>query len=168
MDINNRCNRIFPFFSPLHSELSPSHRVIDIFSDQLVFNLHSKQNGNKSHAQQLNNMIIRTLNFSSTAIIVTDTSIKNNIATSILHIHIFNNPITKTVHHIAYVTSTEAELFTIRYSINQALNQDGISKIIIVTNSIHMAKKIFDPSLHSFQVYSVAILAELWKFFLQH
>jgi len=60
------------------------------------------------------------------------------------------------------------KLFAIRCGINQASNQDGISKIIIITDFIHMAKKIFDSSLHLFQVHLVVILAELRKFFLQH
>ena len=113
-------------------------------------------------------MIIKLSNSPSTAIIVTNASIKNNIATSILHTHIYNNPTTKTVHHVVHITSTEAELFAIRCGINQALNHGGISKIIVITDSIHTAKKICDPSLHPFQVHSVAILTELWKFFLQH
>jgi len=104
----------------------------------------------------------------STTIIVTDASIKNDIATFILHIHTYNNPIAKTVYHVVHITSTEAELFAIRCSINQASNCDGISKIIVVTNSIHVAKRIFNLSLHPFQVHSVAILAELQKFFLRH
>ena len=161
VDMDNRFNRIFPSFTPLHSELSPGHRVIDNFSDQLVFNLHGKQNGNKTCTQQLDNTIIKLLNSFSTTIVVTDASIKNNIATSISHMHIYNNSIAKTVYYVIYVTSTKAELFAIRCGINQASNHNGISKIIVITNSIHAAKKIFNPSLHSFQVHSVAILTEL-------
>ena len=161
VDTDNKFNGIFPSFTPLHSELSPSHRVIDNFSDQLVFNLHSKQNSNKTHTQQLNNMIIELSNSPFTTIVVIDTSIKNNIATSISHMYTYNNPISKTVHHVVHITSTEAELFAIRCGINQASNHDSISKIIIVTNSIHVAKKIFDFSLHPFQVYLVAIFAEV-------
>ena len=168
VDMDNRFNGIFPSFSPLHSELSPGHRVINNFSDQLVFNLHSKQNGDKACSQQLDNMIIESSNSPSTAIVVTDASIKNNIAISILHIHTYNNPIVKTIYHVVHITSTKAELFAIRCSINQASNHNGISKIIIITSSIHAAKKIFDFSLHPFQIHSVAILAELWKFFLWH
>jgi len=111
-------------------------------------------------------MIIESSNSSSTAIVVIDTSIKNNITISILYMHTYNNPIVKTVHHAVHVTSTEAELFAIKYSINQASNRNSISKIIIITNFIYAAKKIFNPSLHPFQIHSVAILAELQKFFL--
>jgi len=66
---------------------------------------------------------------------------------------------------VAFVTSVEAELFTIRCGINQASTKKNISKIIVVTNSIHMAKKIFDPLSHLLQIYAVAILKELCHFF---
>ena len=172
VDINNRFNGIFSSFISLYSEFSPGYRVIDNFSDWFSFNLYNKQKDNKIHTQQLDNMVIESSNSSSTTIVVTDASIKNNIDISILHMHTHNNthnnPITKTIHHVVHVTSTEAELFAIRYSINQASNCDGIFKIIIVTDSIHVAKKIFNPSLHLSQVHSVAIPSELWKFFLWH
>jgi len=57
-----------------------------------------------------------------------DASIKNNITTSISYVHIHNKPITKTLHHTVNVMSTEAELFAIRCSINQATNSASISK----------------------------------------
>jgi len=113
-------------------------------------------------------VVIKSSSSPTTAIVVTDASIKNNVATSISHMHTHNRPIAKIVHHAVHITSTEAELFTIRCSINQASNRDNISKIIIVTNSIHVAKRIFNPFSHLFQVHSVAILTELRKFFLQH
>ena len=75
---------------------------------------------------------------------VTDASVKKDIATSISYVHICNHPLTKTVHYAAYITSTEAELFAIRCSINQAYSKNNISKIVIVTDSIYAAKKIFD------------------------
>jgi len=60
------------------------------------------------------------------------------------------------------------ELFTIRCGINQASNQEDISKTIIVTDSIHIAKKIFDLLLHPYQIHAVAILNELCKFFVRN
>ena len=92
-------------------------------------------------------------------------SIKNNIATSILHTYISNQSLVKTIHHAVFVTSSEAELFTIRCSINQALSKENISKIIVITNSIHIAKKIFDTLFHPLQIHAVAILEELRQFF---
>ena len=114
VDINNRFNGIFPSFTPLHSELFPSHRIIDNFLDHFVFNLHSKQKDDRACTHQLDNMVIKASSSPSTAIVVIDTSIKNDVATLILHIHTYNNPITKTVHHIVHVTSTEAECYELR------------------------------------------------------
>ena len=146
--MDNKINGIFPFFSPLHFKLSSGHRVIDNFSDCIVFNLHSKWKEDKNHACQLDNMVIESSSFPSTAIVVTNTSIKNNTATFISHTHTHNYLIAKTVYHAVHVTSSEAKLFAIRCGINQASNQDGISNIIVITDSIHVAKKIFNSSSH--------------------
>ena len=101
----------------------------------------------------------------STVLVVTDASIKNDIATSISHMHIANHPLTKIVHHTAFVTSMEAELFTIRCGINQACSKDNMSKVIVVTDSIHAAKKIFDSKSHPFQSHTTMILSKLQCFF---
>ena len=95
------------------------------------------------------------------AIIVSNASIKNNIATLVSHIYIQDKPLIKIVYHVAYVTSTKVGLFVIRCGLNQACNKEDISKIIIVTDSIHAAKKIFDTKSHPYQIHSIAILKEL-------
>ena len=113
-------------------------------------------------------MVIQSSDSPSTAIIVMDASIKNDIIISISHMHIFNSSLIKTLHHSVFVTSSEVELFAIRCSINQASNQEDIFKIIIITDSIHVAKKFFDLLLHPYQIYTVAILNELHKFFVRN
>ena len=81
---------------------------------------------------------------------IIDASIKNDIATSISHIHSVNQPLIKTVYHTSFVTSMEMELFAIRCGINQACSIENVSKIIIVMDSIHAAKKIFNSESHPF------------------
>ena len=124
-----------------------------------------KGKSNKTRIHQLDSMVIEAFSSQSTAIVAVDASIKNNIATSISHTHISNQPLIKTLHHAAFITSTEAEMFAIRCSINQATARTNVSKIVVITNSIHAAKKIFDPSSHPFQIQSVAILEDLHLFF---
>ena len=46
-------------------------------------------------------------------IVVLDTSIKNQVATSISHIHSFNKLVIKTLHRAINITTAEAKLFTI-------------------------------------------------------
>ena len=110
-------------------------------------------------------MALRISSSPNTALIIIDASIKNNIATSILHIHQANHPLIKTVYHAAFITSSEVELFAIRCSVNQACNKEDVSKIFVITNSIHAAKNIFNSSSHLYQLHSTAILSKLWCFF---
>ena len=72
------------------------------------------------------------------------------------------------IYYVVHVTSTEAELFAIKCGINQAMNFDNVSKIIVITDSIHAARKIFELSVHPYQVQSAAILSDLHNFFKCH
>ena len=164
----NRSNECFSYFASLDSEFSPGYRVIDYFSDCISFNVCDKDKDDTSHTHQFDKMVLKSSSFPLVAIIASDASIKNNVATSIVHIHTYNKPLTKTIHHTVLITSTEAELFAIRCGINQAMNLNGIPKIIVVTDSIHAARKIFNPSVHLYQIQSAAILSELHNFFNCH
>ena len=165
IDSNDKLYGVFPAFSPFHPEFNPGSRIVDLFSDRFSFNLASREKNNKKHSQQLNEMTLQSSSSPHTAIVVTDASVKKDIATFISHVHICNHPLTKMVHHAAYVTSTEAELFAIRCGINQACSKKDISKIVIITDSIHAAKKIFDSKSHPYQLHTTAILQELHWFF---
>jgi len=164
VDLANRVNEYFSPFNPLNSEFSPGLRVINNFSDHIFFNLFNKKKDDKSCTQLLNEMVFEFFSSLFVAIIASHVSIKNNVATSIAHIHTHDKPLIKTIHHAINITSTEAELFTIRCGINQATCINNISKIIVVTNSIYMVKRIFDLSVYPFQVQSAAVLSDLHYF----
>ena len=72
------------------------------------------------------------------------------------------------IHHTVHITSTKVELFAIRYDINQTTNFNNISKIIVVTNPIYAARKIFNLSVHLYQIQSAAILSKFCNFFNYH
>ena len=166
--MDNRFNEVFSLFNPLNKEFSSSSCIIDIFPSQFSFHHYNKHSNNTliAHSCQLDNIAITFSLDHSCTLVVTNTGIKNNVATSIVYIHICDKPIIKTLHHAGNVISTEAELFAIRCSINQAVNIQEISKIIVITDSIHAAKRIFNPSLHPYQIYLVFISNKLRKFFL--
>ena len=159
---------IFPSFSPLDPEFAPRHRIIDNFSNRFSFNLANKKEKEKNnhHVQELDEMVLQNSLDPNTALVITNASVKNDIATSISHIHSANCPLIKTIHYASFVTSSEAELFAIRCGINQACSLNNVSKIIVVTDSIHMAKKIFDTGSHPFQIHSATILSNLQNFFI--
>ena len=82
---------------------------------------------------------------------VMNTSIKNQVATSISYIYSHNKPVIKTIHYMANIMSTEAKLFTIRYNINQAICLPNMNQIFIIIDPIHAAKRIFDSLSHLYQ-----------------
>ena len=168
VDMANRHNECISPFASLDSEFSPGLRVIDYFSDYILFNICDKDKDDKARSHQLDEMVLKSSSSSSITIIASDASIKNNVTISIMYIHTYNKPLTKMIYHAVLVTSTKTELFTIRCGINQATNSNDIMKIIVVTNSIHAAQKIFNSSVHPYQVQSAAILFELHNFFNHH
>ena len=170
VDMDNCFNEIVPSFDPINPELFPGHRIIDMFSNCFSFQPLSKVANHNvtSQVQELDRIAFESSDSPSTALIVSDANVKNNIATSIAHIHIGDRPVTKTLHHALKIMSTEAELVAIRCSINQATNHNFISTIIIIMDLIHIARKIFDPFFYSYQKHMVFILKKLHSFFLCH
>jgi len=156
-------------FNPLNKnkEFSPSFCIFSSHFSFHPYNKHSDVNL-KSRTHQLNNLAIASSLDHSYTFVVTDTSIKNNMTTSIAYIHIYDKPIIKTLHHTVNITLIEAELFSIRCGINQATNISGISKIIVITDSIHAARRMFDSSFHSFQInsenFSSSVPTTQWNF----
>ena len=85
--------------------------------------LKNQRNNNlNAYLWSLDNIALTSSLDSLIALVVTDASIKNHIATSIAYIHIQNKQVIKTIHHIVNITITEAKLFSIRCGINQATN----------------------------------------------
>ena len=170
VNMNNHFNEVFPSFDPLNPEFSPGDRIIDCFPNCFSFHLFNKSKDQhfKSYIQQLDNLAIESSNTLSNALVVTNASVKNNVASSIAHVHVHNKPIIKMLHHTSNIMSIEAEFFAIRCGINQATHLHGILKIIVVIDSIYTAKKIFDPLSHPFLKHAAFILKDLREFFFCH
>jgi len=141
INMDNKKNEFAPSFNSFNHKFSPGNHLIDSFSNKISFHLREKNV--KNHIQILNNLTLRMSSNSSTSLVISDASIKNNVATSISHIYIHNKPVIRMLHHAMNVISTEAELFAIWCSINQSVGHSNIKKIIIITDSLHTAKKIF-------------------------
>ena len=168
--MGNKFNKVFPSFDSFNKKFAPGSQLINIFSSQFSFHLSSKQSDNKfkTHIHLLDNISLKSSLDLSYTLIVSDANIKNHVATSILHIHTHNKPVIKTLYYAVNITTIEAKLFAFRYSINQATNLNSINKIIVITNSIHTTKKIFNPSSHPFQIHVASISDELKNFFVKN
>jgi len=58
IDLYNKAYGIFPFFSSLSPEFTPSFHITDNFSDCFSFNLVNRKEKDKIHAQELNKMVL--------------------------------------------------------------------------------------------------------------
>ena len=167
VDANNRLNRIFNSFNSFSCKFSLGNKLINIFPSHFSFYLSDRKNveSKKAHIHKLNELILQALVDSRMAVVVSDISIKNQVAMSIAHIYVHDNPVIKTLHHTVNVTSTEAKLFVIKCGLNQTIQLNNIKCIVIITDSIHMAKRIFDSFIYPCQVQILSISKELREFF---
>ena len=147
---NNYLNGNFPVFDSLNSKFSLGSCLVDNFSSCFFFHRANYKNKESkvAHFHKLNDIVLNALFNSNSVIVVSDTSIKNNVAMSIIYIHLHLNPIKKTLYHAIGITSTVAELFAIRCGINQAIQIQEVSHIIIITDSIYVIHWIFDSFIY--------------------
>ena len=167
VDIDNRFNEIFPSFFPFNFKFLSENRLIDIFPKHFLFQSINRKckSSIKSHLYKLEETTLYALFNPLTVVIVLDASIKNIVTTSIAHIYVYSSPVVKTIHYTVNITLTKAKLFAMRCGINQASHLLNIKRIVIISNSIHTAKKFFDSSGHPYQIHSVAISCKLKEFF---
>jgi len=166
IDTNNCLNEVFLSFNSLNKELSPSSCLVDIFSNQFSFiSVNFKDPETLvTYQNELDNIYSDSLTKLDTILIIADTSVKNNVATLISHIHRGQEIIAKTVHHTINVIFSEAKLFTIRCGINHATQLQDVLYIVVITNAIPVAKRIFDSKIHPQQLHSIAISKDLKAF----
>jgi len=150
INMDERCNKFLSAFSLFNNEFSPGSKLIDAFSDH--FSFYDQTCNIKGHLQNLDTITIDAFNNPHSSIIIVDTNIWNNVATSISHIYLHNSPVIKTIHQAVNTTTTESELFAIRCSINQIVGKSNINQIVVITDSLYVARKIFNSSLYPYQI----------------
>ena len=107
MDMDNKTNKIFSSFDSFNKEFFLGDRLIDIFPSHFSFHSTNRKSKEslKIHICELNNIILQASADVKSVVIVSDTNIKNQVATSIAHIHVHDSPIIKMVHHAINITS---------------------------------------------------------------
>ena len=89
---NSHLNCIFPLFDSLNEEFCLGSRLSDSFSSHYSFheaNYHSNKS-KRAYCCKLNKLVFDASNKPNTIIIISDTSIKNNVAIFIAYVHSFN------------------------------------------------------------------------------
>jgi len=98
-------------------------------------------------------------------IVIINVSIKDNITMSVSHVYAYGRELFKKIHYAVNVILTEAKLFAIKCVINQSCYITNVYKIIIITDTIHVTKKIFDSSIYPYELQAVKVAQCLRVFF---
>ena len=127
--------------------------LIDIFSSYFSFYhaIHENKESKAAYIHKLDKCIFSALIDPKSVVVVSNASIRNNVAISIAHVHLYLNSINKTIHYTVNITSTEAELFAIRCGINQAVQIPDVAHIIVIMNAMYVAHYIFNSLIHPYQ-----------------
>ena len=152
VDANNHLNEVHPSFNRLHKELSPGFYLVDNFPNCFSFHIVNWKNVKNinAHICSLDKLFENYFLNPNTVLVISNTSIKNNVTTFVLHIHSSHSFLMKTTYHAVNITSTKVELFVIRCGINQAVQVPNIKHIIVITDTIHTIRHIFDSSFYSY------------------
>jgi len=162
-DVNKCLNGVRDYYNLLFSLFSPGSRVVDHFSSRFSFHsLPSLSNEDLFHYLWNLNQAFRSSQTSSHNItIIADGGIKKSqVATVVAYIWTDNSIIQHLQVNLINVTSIEAELMAIRLGLIPAIEKENIHDIIIITDSIATAKKIFESKtdpLHMFIPVTSAI-----------
>ena len=98
MDLLHAAQRLFDSFN---NEFFSRNRFIDMFSSYFLFYLSDRKSAEtrKTHLCKLDKIVFNTSTDSIIAIVISDISIKNQVTTSIAHVHVHNSPVIKTIYH---------------------------------------------------------------------
>ena len=123
VDTNNYLNEIHPSFNRLHRELSSGFCLCDNLSNCFSFHKVDKKKPENiyNHLKSLDKLLFNSSLNLNMIIIIVNTRIRNNTATSVSHILSWCGDLSKMIYHTFNITLTKAELIAIRYSINQAI-----------------------------------------------
>jgi len=125
--LSHNINQTLPAFDNLNKELSSRFHLVDTFPNYFSFNIvkYKDAKARTAYLNKLKNVYRNSKDNPNTLFIITDASVKNNIAILVMHIWREQVIITKAIYYVMYVTSIEAKLFAIRYGINQAICQNS-------------------------------------------
>ena len=169
INTNNHLNEIFPAFDSLNRKISLGFHLIDTFHNCFSFHSVNQKDANTRiiYHNKPDNIYKNSLISQNTVLVISNTSIKNNITTSVSHICRGQDIIAKIIHHTINVTFTKAKFFAIRCSINFVTQMQNIAHIVVITDAIPVAKHIhiFGTSIHPYQLYSITISNDLRSFF---
>jgi len=142
VNTNDYLNKILSSFNSFYKKLSLSFQLVDNFSDYFSFYIVNSKDKDitDTYLCKHDKVLEDSLVVYKIVIIISNTSIKDNVAMTISYVCLDYNILAKTIYYTVNVTSTKMELFAIRCGINQVIQLINVICIIVITDAIHLAR----------------------------
>jgi len=167
-DVNKRLNGIRECFNPLFPLFSLGSRVVNHFPSR--FSFHSPSSSSNEdlyhHLQNLNQAFRSSQTALHNIAIIADGGIKKSqVATTVAHIWSENSIVQRLQANSINITSIEAELMAICLGLIPAMEEENVHNIIVITDSIAAAKKVFESKTNPLQNMFILVTAVIDFFF---
>ena len=163
-DVNEYLNSVRNCFNFLYSLFFSGSRVVNYFPNRISFHFYSSLS-NKDFYQHLQNLdhAFKVSQISSNNItVIADRGIKKfHIITAVAHIWSDFSVIQCLQVHSINVSSIEAELMAIQTGLIPAIKKNNIYDIIVITDSISIAKKILKSKVNPLQNIFIPIVSAI-------
>ena len=163
-DVNECLNSVRECFNPFFSLFSLGSRVVDHFPSK--FSFHSPSSSSNEDLFHYLRNLDQAFRSSQTAphniAIIADRGVKKSqVAIAVAHIWSDNSIVQYLQANSINVTSIEAELMAIHLGLIPTMEEENVHNIIVITDSIAAAKKVFesktDPLQNMFIPVTLAI-----------
>ena len=162
-DVNEHLNGVRECFNPLFPLFSLGSRVVDHFPSKFSFHSPSSLSDKDLYLHQA----FRSSQTASHNIaIVADRGIKKSqVATAVAYIWSENSIVQRLQANSINVTLIEAELMAIRLGLIPTMEEENVHNIIVITDSIAAAKKVFEFKTDPLQNMFIPVTSAIDSFF---
>ncbi|TFK16361.1 hypothetical protein FA15DRAFT_607482, partial [Coprinopsis marcescibilis] len=160
---------------PTAEENQPGVRLTHRFADRIAFDefvppreLSERKEALEERERVLESKFTMVNEIPNAYIAATDATVPREVrhqAIAGYMVHSSSRMVTKAKFAAGRVTAPDAELYALRAAIIRMIQFDDCNMIMIFTDHIAAAKRAMDPSVHSGQGHSLAMCAELSKWF---
>ncbi|CAA7268151.1 unnamed protein product [Cyclocybe aegerita] len=165
MEVDERVHTLTESFEPFAPEARPGDRLLDRYADCLHFDERDPTQDRRSYLDQL---IAKARADPLTVLAATDGSIPQSNqyqAASAAIIYKGHRELKRTRYVSGRVTAPDAELNAIACAVHLAVKQANCQHIMVFTDSMGLAHRAVDPSVHSGQAFSLSVCRALQEWF---
>jgi hypothetical protein len=164
MEVKSKMLDVGELFEPLCPELAPGKQFMDRFSERVTF--FEKPWGMKPEdwIDTLDEAVDRACQLTDYMSVFSDASSTKYVrlqAASVAFIERRGSDLVRIKRPAGRATAPDAELFTICLGLLRCLRLEDVETILVFTDNVASARTIVDPSTHSGQAHSLAVIRAL-------